>query len=463
MIHNPFQYFSISCLTQKPLGWDTGWNGDQDFEEILRRKVDILKKMFLKKLTLIACVICLFAVWLPTHSQIVYANDQEGFQEKSIKLEIGNPYATVNGRQVIIDEDNDKVVPIIQNGRTMLPLRFIGDQFHMFINWFDRRQTVRFGTGRGLIDITIGEPYAQIQFPSPGVLSERILLDSPAVIIEGRAFLPVRFIAEELGFNVDWNEATSEVTISLARDSQTAPIENSTTEITPSETTPNENSPKIIQDFSRITRNMTANDINSLVGKVGVTHEIPNPFDMCDIGISIKDNIVFSASDAFGVWEHPERKIVGIRASDAGVFGAWEYPEGKIEVSWYRGEIVRITINIGFMNTTFRDDSLNISQTVVDELFDRLENASLTYNDFETALDAHGTITQIIFDSPEHRSYRWASNNGYDIIASFIDGQCYRIVFQTGMFGGKIRSTRRGSWMDFVADEITFRAREHES
>ena len=45
-----------------------------------------------------------------------------------IKLIIGNPTATVNGIKVPIDPNNTKVVPVIKNNRTFVPLRFLVEQ-----------------------------------------------------------------------------------------------------------------------------------------------------------------------------------------------------------------------------------------------------------------------------------------------------------------------------------------------
>lgn len=45
-----------------------------------------------------------------------------------IKLVIGNPIATVNGVKVPIDPTNSRVVPVLKNNRTFVPLRFLVEQ-----------------------------------------------------------------------------------------------------------------------------------------------------------------------------------------------------------------------------------------------------------------------------------------------------------------------------------------------
>ena len=54
---------------------------------------------------------------------------------KTMVLTIGNGYAIVNGKSVAIDS-NPAVVPwILAPGRTMLPVRFIAEQFSGFVMW----------------------------------------------------------------------------------------------------------------------------------------------------------------------------------------------------------------------------------------------------------------------------------------------------------------------------------------
>lgn len=47
--------------------------------------------------------------------------------DKVIELWIGKNQAKINGTMVKIDSSNDKVSPYLSNGRTMLPMRFVGD------------------------------------------------------------------------------------------------------------------------------------------------------------------------------------------------------------------------------------------------------------------------------------------------------------------------------------------------
>lgn len=55
--------------------------------------------------------------------------------KNSILLTIGKNTAVVNGKVVRIDPQDAHVVPVIENGRTMLPLRFVGEALGCLVEW----------------------------------------------------------------------------------------------------------------------------------------------------------------------------------------------------------------------------------------------------------------------------------------------------------------------------------------
>jgi uncharacterized repeat protein (TIGR02543 family) len=57
-------------------------------------------------------------------------------------LTIGKNSATVNGKSILIDAANKKVVPIILGSRTFLPLRFAAEQLGLDIAWYAPTRTV---------------------------------------------------------------------------------------------------------------------------------------------------------------------------------------------------------------------------------------------------------------------------------------------------------------------------------
>ncbi len=131
----------------------------------------------------------LYAMW----------QDIEVFQ---IKLWIGSKFAKVFGTMV----END-VAPQVVNDRTMLPIRFVAEALGATVNWTEAEpDKVQINKEGKIIDLYIGSAEAYVD-------GKKTMLDSPAFIENDRTFLPVRFISENLGATVAWDEATERVTI----------------------------------------------------------------------------------------------------------------------------------------------------------------------------------------------------------------------------------------------------------
>ena len=120
---------------------------------------------------------------------------------RQLTLTIGNKNATVFG-----EEKANDVAPIIRNGRTMLPIRFIAEALDAEVSWDAENGIVIVTNDDTVITITIGQGIAIVN-------GEEILLDSPAFIESDRTFLPLRFVSEKLGAEVDWVEETKQVVI----------------------------------------------------------------------------------------------------------------------------------------------------------------------------------------------------------------------------------------------------------
>ena len=68
----------------------------------------------------------------------VYADDE--IYDIAIEMQIGQNESLVNGVISVIDE-NDNVVPFIENGRTLVPGRAISEGFDAYVNWNENLKT----------------------------------------------------------------------------------------------------------------------------------------------------------------------------------------------------------------------------------------------------------------------------------------------------------------------------------
>ncbi len=125
----------------------------------------------------------------------------ERINQSSVILIPGYSAALLKGERVLIDEDNAKVVPLVINSRTMLPVRFIAQSFGFSVFWDEEAKTVSLIKNDKQVKVTLNEKAIDIN-------GESIISDTPALSIEGRTMLPLRILCEKvLGKQVFWDNS----------------------------------------------------------------------------------------------------------------------------------------------------------------------------------------------------------------------------------------------------------------
>ena len=114
---------------------------------------------------------------------------------------IGKNDALVFGESVSSDTS-----PLIRNDCTALPLRFVVEALGGSIVWEADARTATLSLGETEIKI---EADSDIAFVNGLPMETRL----PAFIENDRLYLPLRFVAENLGCRVLWMEELKEVTI----------------------------------------------------------------------------------------------------------------------------------------------------------------------------------------------------------------------------------------------------------
>jgi len=128
-------------------------------------------------------------------------------EEALIQLTIGSTKAYVNFKEVTLDQP-----PIIENGRTLVPFRFIGEALGAFVDWNSADKTASYVLEDTNIVLKIGSTIAIVN-------GKEYKLDVPPKILpSGRTVVPVRFIAEAIGAKVNWNSKTKMVTITYTKE-----------------------------------------------------------------------------------------------------------------------------------------------------------------------------------------------------------------------------------------------------
>ncbi|KNY29612.1 stalk domain-containing protein [Pseudobacteroides cellulosolvens] len=102
--------------------------------------------------------------------------------------------AIVNNNEVPLD-----VPPRIVNGRVLIPVRSIFENLGAKVAWEQSTGTITISKDSTIIKLTVGSNMA---FAG----TNQVPLDVPATIVSGRTIVPLRFIAENLGLSVSWNQ-----------------------------------------------------------------------------------------------------------------------------------------------------------------------------------------------------------------------------------------------------------------
>lgn len=125
--------------------------------------------------------------------------------KKTIILQIGNPKMIVNGASVYIDPGIG-TCPAIIGGRTLLPIRSVVETLGGRVGWDAKTQTVSLSLANVDIQLVIGKTQATVS-KTPKTL------DQAPVIVKGRTLIPLRFVSENLGCQLDWKDSTKTITI----------------------------------------------------------------------------------------------------------------------------------------------------------------------------------------------------------------------------------------------------------
>lgn len=114
----------------------------------------------------------------------------------------GQYSVVVNGTPIFFDS-----VPFVDScNRMIVPLRAIGEALGAQVEWQPSAKTITFTRGDVTLKVSIGSRVAYLN-------GETRQMDTVAVIRSSRTMVPLRFISEFLGAQVEWSPTTRSVTV----------------------------------------------------------------------------------------------------------------------------------------------------------------------------------------------------------------------------------------------------------
>lgn len=152
----------------------------------------------MKKLFILVMLICMCAI------SGYAANPAD-----EVVLQINNPMMQVGLEEAEIDPGRG-TAPVIQEGRTLVPIRAIIEAFGGTVGWEEETKTVLLSCENDTIRLTIQSNIAYINDTAH-------TLDVAPQIISGRTMLPIRFVAEGFSLDVAWNADFSCIAIAKGK------------------------------------------------------------------------------------------------------------------------------------------------------------------------------------------------------------------------------------------------------
>ncbi len=123
-----------------------------------------------------------------------------------VKEENNDVKVTYNGAEVVFPDAGC----IIQEGRVLVPVRAVVEAMQMKVDWDGQGRAATIDNQGDTLKITVDS--ATMEGQKDGG-SQAVELDVPAVIIDGRIYVPVRAVMEFFGATVNWEGSTRTVVI----------------------------------------------------------------------------------------------------------------------------------------------------------------------------------------------------------------------------------------------------------
>jgi hypothetical protein len=90
-------------------------------------------------------------------------------------------------------------VPVIESDRTLVPMRFLFEQMGEKVDWDENTKTATVQGQSQNISFSINSTEAKVN-------GAPAYMDVPARLINDKTMVPLRFLSEELGYTVEWDE-----------------------------------------------------------------------------------------------------------------------------------------------------------------------------------------------------------------------------------------------------------------
>jgi len=116
---------------------------------------------------------------------------------KYVIMGLNKPFAYAKGNRQMIDPNNENIVPMIVNDKTLVPIRFISESIGANVSWNDETQSATITLLGKRMVIKEGSNTMKIE-------RETKKLQTPAQTFNDRMYVPLRDVSEAFGLDCYW-------------------------------------------------------------------------------------------------------------------------------------------------------------------------------------------------------------------------------------------------------------------
>lgn len=160
-------------------------------------KNKIYKYIIILQFSLVLLSVSTLAANKTISLKLTYDNQVHNYNEEEI-------FVAIDGEQL----SNLSMPPIILNGYTLVPAREVFEKMGAVVEWKSDIEQAVIKSGDNVIIIPINSKTAYVN----GKASE---MDTEAKIINNKTMIPLRFVSAAMGYEVNWDNETRTVNISL--------------------------------------------------------------------------------------------------------------------------------------------------------------------------------------------------------------------------------------------------------
>ena len=136
----------------------------------------------------------------------LYVNDNSVIINDAISIPINELIQELESYKTMYVQLHNTILsmeqpPIVEHDRTLVPMRFLFEQMGADVEWDGSVQAATATLNDTAVTFAINDTEAEVN-------STSVSMDVPARLINGKTMVPLRFLSEELGYTVTWDEET---------------------------------------------------------------------------------------------------------------------------------------------------------------------------------------------------------------------------------------------------------------